>query len=249
MISIRNVSKSFGSQKVLNNVSLEIEPGKTTTIVGPSGVGKSVLMKLILGMLEPDSGEIFVFGKQMSGLRRESARNELRARIGVLFQSAALLDSLTIFENITFPLRERLRLNRREVIARAVAMLDALSLNCAASRYPQEVSIGTRKRAGLARALVINPEAILIDEPNTGLDPLVGQEVYDLISECRTKSQLTGIVISHELPEVFQISDRVAMLLGGEIVIEGTPEDIQASKNPAVEQFLNGWKDGPIKIQ
>jgi phospholipid/cholesterol/gamma-HCH transport system ATP-binding protein len=111
------------------------------------------------------------------------------------------------------------------------------------------VSIGTRKRAGLARALVINPDAILIDEPNTGLDPLVGQEVYELISNCRTKCQFTGIVISHELPEVFQICDRVAMLLGGEIVIEGTPEDIQTSKNPAVEQFLNGWKDGPIKIQ
>jgi phospholipid/cholesterol/gamma-HCH transport system ATP-binding protein len=249
MISIRNVSKSFGSQNVLKNVSLEIEPGMTTAIVGPSGVGKSVLMKLILGMLEPDSGDIYVFGKQMAGLRHECERNEIRARIGVLFQSAALLDSLTILENIAFPLQARLCLSRREVLKRVTAMIEALSLENVAHRYPQEVSIGTRKRAGLARALVINPEAILIDEPNTGLDPLVGQEVYDLISECRTRCQFTGIVISHELPEVFQISDRVAMLLGGEIVIEGTPEDIQASKNPAVEQFLNGWKDGPIKIQ
>jgi len=249
MISIRNVSKSFGSQKVLNNVSLEIESGMTTAIVGPSGVGKSVLMKLILGMLEPDSGDIYVFGKPMAGLKHECHRNDIRARIGVLFQSAALLDSLTIHENIAFPLQERLCLSRREVLQRVSAMIEALSLESVAHRYPQEVSIGTRKRAGLARALVINPEAILIDEPNTGLDPLVGQEVYDLISECRTRCQFTGIVISHELPEVFQISDRVAMLLGGEIVIEGTPEDIQTSKNPAVEQFLNGWKDGPIKIQ
>jgi phospholipid/cholesterol/gamma-HCH transport system ATP-binding protein len=249
MISIRNVSKSFGSQKVLKNVSLEIESGMTTGIVGPSGVGKSVLMKLILGMLEPDSGEIYVFGQKMSGLAHEIARNDIRARIGVLFQSAALLDSLTILENIAFPLQERLRLSRREVLERVSTMITALSLENVAHRYPQEVSIGTRKRAGLARALVINPDAILIDEPNTGLDPLVGQEVYELISNCRTKCQFTGIVISHELPEVFQICDRVAMLLGGEIVIEGTPDDIQTSKNPAVEQFLNGWKDGPIKIQ
>jgi phospholipid/cholesterol/gamma-HCH transport system ATP-binding protein len=249
MISIRNVSKSFGRQRVLQDISLDIQPGMTTTIVGPSGVGKSVLMKLILGILEPDFGEIYVFGERISGLRCENARNELRARMGVLFQSAALLDSLTIFENIAFPLKERLCLKRRDVHARVLEMLDALSLEGVAGKYPQEVSIGTRKRAGLARALVVNPEAILIDEPNTGLDPLVGQEVYDLIAYCQKKCKFTGIVISHELPEVFQISDRVAMILEGRIIIEGTPEDMQKSDIPAVKQFLNGWKDGPIRIQ
>jgi phospholipid/cholesterol/gamma-HCH transport system ATP-binding protein len=249
VISIKNVYKSFGSQQVLKNVSLEIQPGKTTAIVGPSGVGKSVLMKLILGMLKPDAGEILVFGKNISDLKSEQSKNLIRERIGVLFQSAALLDSLTIFENIAFPLQQRLCLKRREVNSRVNEMLNALSLEEAAPRYPQEVSIGTRKRAGLARALVIRPEAILIDEPNTGLDPLVGQEVYDLIADCQSRCCFTGVVISHELPEVFQICDRVAMLLNGKIIIEGSTTDIQASENPSVKQFLNGWTDGPIKIQ
>lgn len=249
MISVRNVSKCFGSQVVLNGVSLNIEDGKTTTIVGPSGVGKSVLLKLIMGILSPDEGEIEIFGENITRAYSEAERNRIRASLGVLFQSAALFDSLTVYENVAFALNQRMSLGREEVHQRVVDMLAALSLEPFAFRYPQEISIGIRKRVGMARALITKPKVVLFDEPNTGLDPLVGQEVYDLIKECRSKWGFTGVVISHELPEVFQVSDRVAMILKGKIIEEGTPQEFAASANPAVQQFLNGRIDGPIKIQ
>lgn len=249
MISVRGVSKSFGSQMVLDNIDLEIEPGKTTAIVGPSGVGKSVLLKLIMGILHPEQGEIEILGQAITQARTEVERNRIREALGVLFQSAALFDSLSIYENVEFGLLERTGLNRQERHARVVDMLSSLSLETYAQNSPQEVSIGIRKRVGLARALITHPQILLIDEPNTGLDPLVGQEVYDLINESKRKWGFTGIVISHELPEVFQVSDQVVMLLGGKIVEQGSPQALMASSNPAVQQFINGRTDGPIKIQ
>lgn len=249
MISVRNVSKRFGSQVVLDRVNLEIEPGKTTAIVGPSGVGKSVLLKLIMGILEPEEGEIYVYGENITAASTEAERNRIRACLGVLFQAAALFDSLTIYDNIAFPLRSRTRLNRVEIHKRVIEMLEALSLEEHAFHYPEEISIGMRKRVGLARALITRPKILLFDEPNTGLDPLVGQEVYDLIKSSRVKWQFTGVVISHELPEVFQVSDHVVMLLNGNIVEQGSPEEFMGSQNAAVQQFLKGRTDGPIKIQ
>jgi len=249
MISVRNVHKRFGSQVVLNGVSIDIEPGKTTAVVGPSGVGKSVLLKLIMGIMTPERGEIYIGGDNITSARSERARNEIRESLGVLFQSAALFDSLTIYENIAFSLRERLRLRPSRAHRRVLEMADALSLLPYLKNYPEQVSIGIRKRVGMARALITKPKVLLVDEPNTGLDPLDGQEVYDLINACKNQWGFTGLVISHELPEVFQVSDRVAMILGGEIIIEGTPADLIASPNPAVQQFLNGRTDGPIKIQ
>ncbi len=249
MISIRGVSKRFGQQVVLDNVSLEIEPGKTTAIVGPSGVGKSVLLKLIMGIMVPDKGEILVCGENMTRARREKHRNRIRENLGVLFQSAALFDSLTVYENVAFALTERTRLSRREVHRKVVDMLESLGLERYADLLPQQISIGMRKRVGMARSLISEPRILLFDEPNTGLDPLVGQEVYDLIAACREKWGFSGLVVSHELPEVFQISDRVAMLLYGKIVLEGTPDDFIKSSDPSVRQFLLGRTDGPIKIQ
>jgi len=249
MISVRNVSKSFGAQAVLRKVNLEILPGKTTAVVGPSGVGKSVLLKLIMGILEPDEGEILIGGRSITKARSEAEKNDIRASLGVLFQSAALFDSLTVYDNIAFALRERLFLGEREVHPRVCDMLSALSLEEVAFLLPQQISMATRKRVGMARSLVTEPKVLLFDEPNTGLDPLTGQEVYDLIRESKEKWGFTGVVISHELPEVFQVSDRVAMILGGRIIMEGSPDDLLNSTEPAVFQFLHGRTDGPIKIQ
>jgi phospholipid/cholesterol/gamma-HCH transport system ATP-binding protein len=249
VISIQHVSKRFGPQVVLDDVSLEIEPGKTTAVVGPSGVGKSVLLKLIMGIMVPERGKIFVHGRNITAARDEAERNEIRAELGVLFQSAALFDSLTVYENVAFPLVERTALSRRDIHSKVEDMLAALSLTDYAWSYPQEISIGIRKRVGMARSLITEPKVLLFDEPNTGLDPLVGQEVYDLINSSRQKWGFTGVVISHEIPEVFQVSDRVVMLLNGRIAAEGTPDELVHSENPAVQQFLEGRIDGPIKIQ
>ena len=249
MIVIENVHKSFGKQVVLNGVSLTIEDGKTTAIVGPSGVGKSVLIKLIMGIMQPEAGEIWIGNDSITRASTESERNRIRSQLGVLFQAAALFDSLTVYENVAFPLQQRTNLSRRQIHSKVEFMLDSLSLTEYATRQPQQISIGMRKRVGLARALVTEPSIVLFDEPNTGLDPLVGQEVYDLIQCCREQWKFTGVVISHEIPEVFQVSDRVAMLLNGDFRAEGTPAELKESTDPAVQQFIQGRTDGPIKIQ
>lgn len=235
---------------VLDDVSLEINPGQTTAIVGPSGVGKSVLLKLIMGILSPERGKIFIYDEEITAAHSEAEKNRIRSKLGVLFQSAALFDSLTVYDNVAFPLVERLNMSHgHEMHRKVLAMLDALSLTPYAMNYPQEISMGMRKRVGLARAIITEPRIVLFDEPNTGLDPLVGQEVYELIKESRTKWGFTGVVISHEIPEVFQVSDRVVMLLKGKVVEEGSPDDLMKSVNPVVKQFLSGSIDGPIKIQ
>jgi phospholipid/cholesterol/gamma-HCH transport system ATP-binding protein len=249
MISVRSVSKSFGSQVVLRDVTLEILPGRTTAIVGPSGVGKSVLLKLITGILAPDAGEILIDGRNMTTASSEVERNEIRSSLGVLFQSAALFDSLTVYENVAFPLRERTRLGNLEIHERVMQMLDALSLLPYSENFPEQISMGIRKRVGMARALITEPKVLLFDEPNTGLDPLVGQEVYDLINACKKTWRFTGVVISHELPEVFQVADQVVMLLNAAIIAQGSPQELIESTDPAVQQFLVGRTDGPIKIQ
>ena len=247
-IEVTGVSKSFGAQKVLDNLSLSIPDGKITAIVGPSGVGKSVLLKLILGIYEVDSGSISIFGEDMTIASSEEEKTSIRKNCGVLIQSAALLDSLTIYDNIAFPVREHLSLKEDQVYQKVWSIIEDLSLKKVANLMPQQVSLSVRKRVGMARAMILDPKVLLVDEPNTGLDPQHGQEVYDLIKSCQARCGFTGVVISHEIPEVFQVSDRVAMIFQGRIFAEGTPEEIIAHQDPYIKQFLKGSIHGPIRI-
>lgn len=249
MITIESLHKSFGTQVVLDGVSFTVNEGDTLAVVGPSGAGKSVLIKIILGILKPDSGRVLIDRQDITSLTSEREINELRSSLGMLFQSAALFDSLTVYENVAFPLTATRRMSPKKAYDRVFRVLEALSLDGYSLCYPQEISMGTRKRVGLARALVTEPRVVLFDEPNTGLDPLVGQEVYDLIKESKERWGFTGIVISHEIPEVFQISDKVIMLLNGKVAFNGTPKEVIASDNAAVQQFLGGHTHGPIRLQ
>ncbi|MEZ4755076.1 MAG: ATP-binding cassette domain-containing protein, partial [Bdellovibrionota bacterium] len=195
MISVRNVHKRFGSQVVLDGISMDIPEGDTLAIVGPSGVGKSVLLKLIMGIMQPDKGEVIVFGDNITEARSETEKNKIRDKLGVLFQSAALFDSMTVYENVAFPVQQRYSYSKAVVHEKVVDILSALGLGKYSDRYPEEIPLGTRKRVGMARSLITEPKVVLFDEPNTGLDPLVGQEVYDLIKECSEKWNFTGVVI------------------------------------------------------
>lgn len=248
MIRIHNLHKSFGSQKVLDGVNLDIEDGKTTAIIGPSGTGKSVLLKIIVGLLEADHGSVVIGDQCMTAAKSSAERERICSSMGVLFQAAALFDSMTLFENVLFPLTQRRTLSRKKAGEEAVRRLHEVGLQGFENALPGTVSIGMRKRVGIARALVTNPDVILFDEPNTGLDPESGQEIYDLIKTTQRSSGFTGIVISHEIPEVFQVCDRVAMLYRGKVQAEGPIEEVLHSPNVVVQQFLQGSRVGPIEI-
>ena len=248
MIRIANLRKRFGKQLVLDGVDLCIEEGKTTAIVGPSGTGKSVLIKIITGLLKADSGEVQIGDDLITPTTSDRELRRICARMGILFQAAALFDSMTLFDNVAFPLRHRLKMARKELVSRTLQRLEEVGLRGYEKRLPGEVSIGMRKRVGIARALVTNPEILLFDEPNTGLDPEVGQEIYELIVETQKISAFTGIVISHEIPEVFHVCHRVAMLYNGTVQLDGTIDEFLSSEQPVVRQFIQGSVEGPIQM-
>lgn len=248
MIRIRDLRKTFGTQVVLDGISLDIEEGDTTAIVGPSGTGKSVLLKILTGLLIADSGQVLIDDESMTAARSGDERRKICSRMGVLFQNAALFDSLTLFENVAFPLRARRQHTRAEINRETARRLAEVGLEGYELALPGEVSIGVRKRVGIARALITKPDIILFDEPNTGLDPQSGQEIYELILETQRSSGFTGIVISHEIPEVFQVCHRVAMLYEGHVQQEGTVEEFMMSQNPVVQQFVTGSVHGPIQM-
>lgn len=245
MIELINVHKSFGSQTVLNGLNLCIPNGKTTAVIGPSGEGKSVMLKHMIGLLQPDQGDVKVDGSSIVGLRN-SELNRVREKFAMVFQNAALFDSMTVYENVAFPLEEKTTLGKSEIGDRVAIALQEVGLKNVNHKYPDELSGGMKKRVGLARALLLQPEIVLFDEPTTGLDPVIRRAIHQLIRETQEKFGFTAVIVSHDIPDIFEVAHQVAMLYRGEILQFGTPEEIQASEHPVVHQFINGSLDGPI---
>jgi phospholipid/cholesterol/gamma-HCH transport system ATP-binding protein len=243
MIKVSQLRKSFNGQPVLKGIDLEVPDGSITIIIGRSGGGKSVFLKHLLGLVRPDSGRIEVNGVDLGGLRGRKL-DEVRKRYGVVFQGGALFDSMTCRENVAFPLREKFRLTAGNVAKRVDRALDQVGLTGIGEKYPEEVSGGMRKRVAIARALVTEPEIVFFDEPTTGLDPVLVNTIHHLILELHRRLHFTAVMVSHEIPEIFEIADRVGMLHDGRIVELGPPAAIQASTSPIVQQFIRGEPDG-----
>ena len=245
MIKVSRLRKSFNGQPVLNGIDLEVPDGSITIIIGRSGGGKSVFLKHLLGLMRPDDGSIEVAGVDLTRLRGR-ALDEVRKRYGVVFQGGALFDSMTCRDNVGFPLREKFRLTRANIAKRVDRALAQVELEGIGDKYPEEVSGGMRKRVAIARALVTEPEVVFFDEPTTGLDPVLVNTIHHLILELHRRLHFTAVMVSHEIPEIFEIADRVGMLHDGRIVELGPPEAIQASSNPVVQQFIRGEPDSRV---
>ena len=247
MITLRNIHKSFGEQKVLDGLDLDIPDGEITAIIGPSGEGKSVLLKHLIGLLQPDSGAVEVDGESIIDLRR-SELNRIREKFGMLFQNVALFDSMTVFENVAFPLEEKTSLSKDAIRTKVLSALEDVGLKNIENKFPDELSGGMKKRVGLARAVVLNPKIILFDEPTTGLDPIIKKAIHQLIKDTHAKFGFTAVIVSHEIPEIFDVAQNVAMLFRGKILQFGTSEEIINSADPAIRQFISGSLDGPIRM-
>lgn len=247
MINIRKLRKKFGKQVVLDDLDLDIEDRRTTVIIGRSGGGKSVLLKNIIGLIKPDSGEILVDGVDITKLN-DRELNDIRKKFGMLFQEGALFDSMDVGDNVAFPLREHSRMKENEIKKVVADRLRAVGLSGIENKMPSELSGGMRKRVALARAIALNPEIVLFDEPTTGLDPVLSEAINQLIVSTQKQFNLTCIVISHDLESIFKIAHRIAFLYEGKILVNGTPEEIRESDNPILRQFLAGSVEGPIHI-
>jgi len=239
VIRIQQLHKRFGNQPVLRGIDLDIATGEIMVIIGRSGGGKSVLLKHLIGLLRPDAGTVAVDGTEISRLRG-SELDRVRERYGVVFQGGALFDSMSVADNVAFPLREKTRLGQAEIRGRVEEKLEQVGLAGMGDKNPAEVSGGMRKRVAIARALVTEPEIVFFDEPTTGLDPILVNTIHHLIVELHRKFRFTAVMVSHEIPEIFEISDRVAMLHDGVIVEVGAPDAVRASANPIVQQFIRG---------
>lgn len=237
-IQIVDLHKSFGTQKVLNGINLEIEKGKTTVIIGKSGGGKSVLLKHLIGLIKPDEGQIWINGTDITQMK-EKDLNKIRIKFGMLFQEAALFDSMDVYDNVAFPLREHTHKSEKEIESIVEDKLKQVGLLRFGDKMPAELSGGMRKRVGLARALVLDPDTILFDEPTSALDPIISLTILDLIKETQTRLHKTYVVISHDIMGMFRIADKVALLSDGKIIEYGTPHEIRKSKNEVTMEFLN----------
>jgi phospholipid/cholesterol/gamma-HCH transport system ATP-binding protein len=242
-IRVEALRKSFGEQEVLRGITFEVRRGQTLSVLGRSGTGKSVLLKLIVGLQAPDSGSICVHGKEIAGLNMKQL-NEIRKKVGFLFQNAALYDSLSVEENVAFPLRRHLKLSDADRRKKVQELLSSVGLDKDSQKMPGEISGGMQKRVGLARALALDPDILLFDEPTAGLDPITAEEIGQLILKLQKERNLASIVVTHDIHGAQTVSDRVALLRDGQILIEGTFEELQKSADPYVIQFLNDGRTG-----
>jgi phospholipid/cholesterol/gamma-HCH transport system ATP-binding protein len=247
MIEIVGLKKSFNDKPVLDGLDLTIDRGKITVIIGRSGEGKSVLIKHIIGLLKPDSGKILLDGEIIT-LMDDRHFNVVRRRFGMLFQGAALFDSMTVGENVGFPLREHTDLPEERIMDVVCEKLRRVGLEDVESMMPVDLSGGMKKRVGLARAIVMDPEIVLFDEPTTGLDPIMADSVAELMLETQRALKTTYIVITHDIQLTYKIADKVAMLHEGKIIAEGSVDEIKHNTNPVLKQFLEGSAEGPIKV-
>jgi phospholipid/cholesterol/gamma-HCH transport system ATP-binding protein len=249
MIQFRDVHKSFGPKKVLEGVNLEIRDGETMVVIGGSGSGKSVLIKHIIGLLWPDRGTVAVDDVEMASLRKERDLNEFRKKFGMLFQYAALFDSMTVWENVSFGLRRIRKMTDEDARAYASEKLKSVGLAGVEDLMPAELSGGMKKRVGLARAIAHGPKILLFDEPTTGLDPIMADVINNLIISVTTSLHATSVAITHDMNSAYRIADRIAMLYNGTIIEIGTPGEIRNTENPVVRQFIEGRAHGPITIE
>jgi len=247
VISVKNLVKNFGSRRILNGISLDIYAGETLVVMGGSGCGKSTLLRHLIGSIRPDSGEVWMFDKDIAKAN-EDELDSIRKRFGMLFQSGALFDSLTVGDNIALPLREHTKLDENVISIIVKMKLELVGLRGFEDLMPSQLSGGMKKRVGLARAIVMDPRIIFYDEPTAGLDPVMTGVVDKLTMDLTRKLDITSVVVTHDMGSVFRIADRIVMLHQGSILQIGTPEEIKNSTNPLVQQFITGGAEGPISF-
>lgn len=246
VIELKKLSVQFSGEKILDEVSLSIQSGAKVVIIGPSGQGKTVLLKTIATLIEPKSGDLFLRGRAWRQLSREAQQNELR-KMGMLFQKNALFDSMTVAENIAFPLRETTSLSEPEVAAKVTEFLDAVGLLSSASLYPDEISGGMQKRLGIARALALDPEIIFYDDPTAGLDPITSKKIIDLIINLQKKKSSTVIVVTNDMNRAFQIADDIYMVVDHKVLHTGNVSQTKNHQDERVQQFIKGQAEGPLQ--
>jgi phospholipid/cholesterol/gamma-HCH transport system ATP-binding protein len=239
MIEVRELKKSFGQHTVLDGVTFKVESGESVVIIGRSGGGKSILLKHLIALLSPDEGQVLVDGEDLYGLN-ERQLLRVRGKFGMLFQGAALFDSLSVAENVAFALRRRTDLSAADIQRKVAEVLDMVELSGTEEKKPSELSGGMRKRVGLARAIVYEPQIVLYDEPTTGLDPVVSDSIDQLIMRVRDRFKVTTVVVTHDMRSARRVGQRILMLHNGRIYVSGTPEEIFASTDPVVHRFVNG---------
>ncbi len=246
-LRVVNLYKSFGEKHVLKGCDLEVQEGESMVVIGGSGSGKTVLIKCIIGLIQPDEGKIYVDGLEITSLN-ERELSDVRKKFGMLFQGGALFDSLRIWENVGFGLRQHTQQSEEEIRKISSEKLRLVGLRDIEDLMPSELSGGMKKRVSLARAIAMEPEILLYDEPTTGIDPIMADAINGLIIQMREKLNVTSIAITHDMKSAYKIADRIAMLYQGKIIEVGTPEEIKNSSNLIVQQFIQGKSEGPIKI-